>query len=803
MNVKLRVLVLACLVMMTGPDKAAAQWGDIFQLGMDMVGDGDEASDASATPEEQERQKQLGIELAKKEKEALFELQKSIFILEKMTEIGSELVTTQQESNYGVFTDSEKFNKLIVSMSNLSEVLKDESQVVHDNKLFLKVKVDKIEKNSARMQSRLDQEKKESQNLMEIVNARSSKVPELMVEKFYPTLRNNAKEVGVKLQASIDTINEIMNATTYKGVFKSLKMASGGLGIYEGISKMSNAGSDPTGSLLGALQLSEGASEFTNAASSTASLLGNFSDTMEEFDKYKGSIEEMSVNLLGHIDASKQLHEEGLVLLEEAYKTKTEDARLKQALGNVPDQEELENPFEEEEIQMAALDGLGESMDTVWEMPIEDVPEGDYKEDLKVQIAEAENISAPVSSAEKKLVPSPPEAVTKEASNKEITNEEEGGIFSSISNWFGGGKEETIEKTETVAKTALAPTSETETDVEAVSVEDASVEAAEAHTVEAEIFFESDDSSDMKLSQNVSDEVVGTAEVKQLESESESLSTAVIDPGHESGAMVPVDEEEYSFELEDDKAMALSQDDSDSAEEVGMAEAAEPEKQEEALSTAVLLPDSDTAIDVKEEQVSKVEKSPADRLQEEIDIVSQAKSPGDSKINDKLAIIKPAKKKDPSIIHEGIQVAKLERETRKSPIQEEHVEGYACVHAKRANLRKGPGTNYQKLAQVKIYTPFERLQKSGKWIKIKDFQDETYWVYKTLITEKYKCGTVAQDNVDFYTKPDFSSFPFYGAPMKAGFSVRILSLDHPNDWVKVVDSANNISWVQKSMLWIR
>jgi len=201
-------------------------------------------------------------------------------------------------------------------------------------------------------------------------------------------------------------------------------------------------------------------------------------------------------------------------------------------------------------------------------------------------------------------------------------------------------------------------------------------------------------------------------------------------------------------------------------------------------------------------QTAQVDKSPAERLQEEIEIVSKVISSSQKQEKENAEPIKPNPVKA-TPVHENAQVAKLEPKMKQKTLHEELDEGNVCVHSKRANLRNGPGTKYKKLAQVKIYTPLERLKRAGQWVQVRDFQGETFWVYKTLITENYVCGTVVQDKTDFYSQPDFNSFPFYGAPMEPGFSVRILSLNFRNDWAKVVDSAGNILWVQKSMLWIR
>ncbi|MFP6637569.1 MAG: SH3 domain-containing protein, partial [Nitrospinaceae bacterium] len=290
--------------------------------------------------------------------------------------------------------------------------------------------------------------------------------------------------------------------------------------------------------------------------------------------------------------------------------------------------------------------------------------------------------------------------------------------------------------------------------------------------------------------------------------EREMLLTATIDPTPES-VLKPVSEsvldketsnveEHVLLDTEDEIVFEPESEPPAPIEEVEIAQ--EPEHHEETPVNVELAPEIDASI--KEVvQTTQIEKPSAERLQDEIDIVSKITSSTDKQ--EDLSRMKPVRRKKFSDEPEEIQVAKRVPEHKKTPLLEEPVTGRVCVRSKKANLRKGPGKNHQKLAQVKMYTPFERLKESGKWIKIRNSQEETYWIYKALVTEKYLCGTVAQDGVDFYTQPDFNSFPFYGASLDTGFSVRILSLENENDWVKVMDSAKNISWVQKSMLWIR
>mgnify|MGYP006434796395 FL=1 len=208
-------------------------------------------------------------------------------------------------------------------------------------------------------------------------------------------------------------------------------------------------------------------------------------------------------------------------------------------------------------------------------------------------------------------------------------------------------------------------------------------------------------------------------------------------------------------------------------------------------------PEAESQEEMADAQMAQVKRDLRERLQEESETVSKVVSVPRNRGKESTEFIKPAS------VYENVQIAKLESKIQQKTLHEESGKGSACVHSKRANLRSGPGKKYQKLRQVKIYTPLERVRRDGPWVQVKDFKGEMFWVYETLITENYLCGMVIQDKADFYSRPDFNSLPFYGAPMETGFSVRILSTDFQNDWAKVADSAGNILWVQKSMLWIR
>ncbi len=60
----------------------------------------------------------------------------------------------------------------------------------------------------------------------------------------------------------------------------------------------------------------------------------------------------------------------------------------------------------------------------------------------------------------------------------------------------------------------------------------------------------------------------------------------------------------------------------------------------------------------------------------------------------------------------------------------------AVIKVKKANLRTGPGSKYAKaqdLPSVDKYTVFKLEKIKGKWAKITDSFNDSYWVYRSLV----------------------------------------------------------------------
>lgn len=119
-----------------------------------------------------------------------------------------------------------------------------------------------------------------------------------------------------------------------------------------------------------------------------------------------------------------------------------------------------------------------------------------------------------------------------------------------------------------------------------------------------------------------------------------------------------------------------------------------------------------------------------------------------------------------------------------------------AVSAKKANIRSGPGTNYDILWEVEKYHPLQILKKQGKWYRFRDFEGDEGWVYApllgdipTVITRKKKCNVRSGAGTNF--KILFTAEK--GIPFKV--------LNKKGDWIQVKHSDGDEGWVHASIVW--
>lgn len=119
-----------------------------------------------------------------------------------------------------------------------------------------------------------------------------------------------------------------------------------------------------------------------------------------------------------------------------------------------------------------------------------------------------------------------------------------------------------------------------------------------------------------------------------------------------------------------------------------------------------------------------------------------------------------------------------------------------AVAAKKANMRSGPGNQFDVLWEVEQYHPFEVIAKKEGWVRIRDYEKDEAWVHQsllqnidTVITSKDKCNIRSAPNPNaeilFTTEK--------GIPFKV--------ISRQGQWLQVEHSDGDKGWAHQSLMW--
>ena len=121
-----------------------------------------------------------------------------------------------------------------------------------------------------------------------------------------------------------------------------------------------------------------------------------------------------------------------------------------------------------------------------------------------------------------------------------------------------------------------------------------------------------------------------------------------------------------------------------------------------------------------------------------------------------------------------------------------------AVNVPEANMRSGPGMQYDALWKAEQYTPLEVLDKdkTGEWIFFKDFEGTKAWVNKSLVT-KMDTVITKQDMCNILKDPNTNSDVIFKAERGVPFKV----IKRQKDWIQVQHADGDIGWINKDLVW--
>lgn len=123
------------------------------------------------------------------------------------------------------------------------------------------------------------------------------------------------------------------------------------------------------------------------------------------------------------------------------------------------------------------------------------------------------------------------------------------------------------------------------------------------------------------------------------------------------------------------------------------------------------------------------------------------------------------------------------------------------IKGNKVQLRSGPGTNYSVKWEYGDGIPLKILSKKGSWIKVKDFENDSGWVYK-----KYVGSTphmIVKVNKGKKRKINIRSGPGVGYKIvgKAYYGVVFETVKQEKGWVQIKHESGLNGWIKRTLLW--
>lgn len=112
------------------------------------------------------------------------------------------------------------------------------------------------------------------------------------------------------------------------------------------------------------------------------------------------------------------------------------------------------------------------------------------------------------------------------------------------------------------------------------------------------------------------------------------------------------------------------------------------------------------------------------------------------------------------------------------------------------NMRAGAGTQTAALWTLTRGYPLEVTGRQGKWLKVRDFENDAGWVYRPLVG-KTPHVVVKSRLANLRSAPGTRS-RILG---KADYGEVLRTLEHRNDWVKVQRESGLKGWIARQLLW--
>jgi len=123
-------------------------------------------------------------------------------------------------------------------------------------------------------------------------------------------------------------------------------------------------------------------------------------------------------------------------------------------------------------------------------------------------------------------------------------------------------------------------------------------------------------------------------------------------------------------------------------------------------------------------------------------------------------------------------------------------ENILSVAPERANVRSGPGGEYDIVWEAARYYPVEVLDREGNWLRISDYENEEGWIHRTLLSG-VPTVVVTSQKANVREGPGTERDILW--VLDKEYSLKLLEAE--GDWLKVSDGGEVSGWIHTSVVW--
>ena len=122
---------------------------------------------------------------------------------------------------------------------------------------------------------------------------------------------------------------------------------------------------------------------------------------------------------------------------------------------------------------------------------------------------------------------------------------------------------------------------------------------------------------------------------------------------------------------------------------------------------------------------------------------------------------------------------------------------YVSVKSDGVNVRTGPSTNNPVSMELFAGYPLKVIKKKGDWYKVSDFENDTGWIYKSLVIKGDTVIINAKKSVNMRSGPSTKSSIV--ADIERG--VVLTKISQKGKWTQVRHSSGTVGWGYNPLLW--